>query len=103
AREALPALVDELLARHALARGDVARWIAHPGGPAVMEGVRVGLGLSPDDLAPTKRSLELVGNLSWASVLFLLGEFAREPAARGAHALMLAMGPGFSAEGVLLQ
>lgn len=103
AREALPELVDALLARQGLERSDVTRWIAHPGGPAVMEGMRLGLDLSAEDLAPTRRSLELVGNLSSASVLFLLDEFARDPPQRGAHALMLAMGPGFSAEGVLLQ
>jgi alkylresorcinol/alkylpyrone synthase len=58
--------------------------------------------LAAEDLAATRRSLELIGNLSSASVLFLLDEFMRAPA-RGAHAVMLAMGPGFSAEGVLLQ
>jgi alkylresorcinol/alkylpyrone synthase len=103
AREALPTLVDELLAPHELRRADVARWIAHPGGPAVIEGMRVGLGLSAEDLEPTKRSLALVGNLSSASVLFLLDEFARDPPPHGKHSLMLAMGPGFSAEGVLLR
>ena len=103
AREAVPELVDSLLARRGLVRGDVAHWIAHPGGPAVMEGMRVGLGLSAEQLEPTRRSLEQIGNLSSASVLFLLDEFARGRPRRGEHALLLAMGPAFSAEGVLLQ
>jgi alkylresorcinol/alkylpyrone synthase len=103
AREAVPILVDDLLARHDLKRNDIRHWIAHPGGPAVMEGMRVGLGLSADALEPTRRSLELIGNLSSASVLFLLDEFMRASPAPGANAVLLAMGPGFSAEGVLLQ
>jgi alkylresorcinol/alkylpyrone synthase len=103
AREAVPELVDALLARHGLRRADVAHWVAHPGGPAVMEGMREGLGLPADALEPTRRSLELVGNLSSASVLFLLDELAREPPRRGKNGLVIAMGPGFSAEGVLLQ
>ena len=103
AREAVPELVDALLSKNHLVRADIAHWIAHPGGPAVMEGVRVGLGLAADRLEPTRRSLEQIGNLSSASVLFLLDEFARAMHPRGEHALVLAMGPAFSAEGVLLQ
>ncbi len=103
AREAVPELVDTLLLRNDLTRGDMSRWIAHPGGPAVMEGMRVGLGLSADALEPTRRSLEQIGNLSSASVLFLLDEFMRMPEPRRGHAMLLAMGPGFSAEGLLLQ
>jgi alkylresorcinol/alkylpyrone synthase len=45
----------------------------------------------------------LVGNHSSASVQYLLDEFARDPPPRGKHSMMLAMGPGFSAEGVLLR
>lgn len=103
AREAVPELVDALLGRHGLGRTDVSHWIAHPGGPAVMEGMRVGLGLAPEQLEPTRRSLEQIGNLSSASVLFLLDEVMRGPRTRGSNAVMLAMGPGFSAEGVLLR
>ncbi len=103
AREAVPALVDHLIAQNGLTREDIAHWVAHPGGPAVMEGMRVGLGLPPEALEPTRRSLERIGNLSSASVLFLLDELVREPPRHGAHAMMIAMGPGFSAEAVLLQ
>jgi alkylresorcinol/alkylpyrone synthase len=103
AREAVPVLVDDLLTRNDLQRSDVSRWIAHPGGPAVMEGMRVGLGLSADALEATRRSLEMIGNLSSASVLFLLDEFVRSHPRNCANSVLLAMGPGFSAEGVLLQ
>lgn len=104
AREGLPGLVDALLARHQLARGDVTAWVVHPGGPAVMQATIEGLGLAPDALAETRRALAEVGNLSSASVLCLLDDFrkrVRPPS--GSHGLMIAMGPAFSAEAVLLQ
>lgn len=104
AREGLPPLIDALLARHDLVRTDVTSWIAHPGGPAVMAGMIDGLGLSPDALAQTRRSLAEVGNLSSASVLFLLDDFRKRVCpAPGSYGVLLAMGPAFSAEAVLLQ
>nr|AYM54397.1 naringenin-chalcone synthase [Phaselicystis flava] len=104
AREGLAGLVDALLARNGLRRGDVDAWVAHPGGPAVMSAMCEGLGLPDDALRHTRRSLAEVGNLSSASVLFLLDEFRKfvRPA-RGSYGVMIAMGPAFSAEAVLLR
>lgn len=104
ARREVPRLVDTLLAKNQLSRDQVDYWIVHPGGPAVMEGIREGLGLKHEQLERTKRSLAEVGNMSSASVLFLLDEVARHvrPTA-GQRAVMIAMGPAFSAEAVLLQ
>jgi alkylresorcinol/alkylpyrone synthase len=104
ARTELPELVDGLLAAHGLRRDDVRTWIAHPGGPAVADAITEGLGLSPDALALSRKSLAEVGNLSSASALFLLDEVRTtqcpEP---GSYGVMLAMGPAFCAEAVLLQ
>ncbi len=104
AREGLPPLVDALLGRHGLTRGDMAAWIAHPGGPAVISAMCEALGLPPEALEPTRRSLAEIGNLSSASVLFLLDTFRRwvRPSA-GSYGMMLAMGPAFCAEAALLQ
>ncbi len=104
ARREVPGLVDRLLARHGLSREHVDYWIVHPGGPAVMEGIREGLGLSREQLERTRRSLLEVGNMSSASVLFLLDEVARKHRPKpGERGVMIAMGPAFSAEAVLLQ
>lgn len=104
AQEAVPKLVDELLARHDLARSDVQSWLAHPGGPAVMEAMRAGLDLPAGHFENTRRTLRDVGNLSSASVLFLLHEHCHQvPRPSSGPALMIAMGPAFCAEGVLLQ
>ena len=54
-------------------------------------------------LAPTRAHLAEVGNLSSSSVLFLLDEARRSRPEPGSHGVLLAMGPGFCAELVLLQ
>jgi alkylresorcinol/alkylpyrone synthase len=104
AREGLPLLVDALLERHGIKRTDIAGWVVHPGGPAVMDATCQGLGLPADALHHTRRSLAQVGNLSSASVMFLLDEFRKHVRpAPGSYGVMIAMGPAFSAEAVLLQ
>ena len=104
ARERVPGDVDRFLANHVLTRADIARWIAHPGGPKVLRGLQEGLGLGPDDLAISWQSLRRVGNLSSASVLMILAETLRNrPGDPGDLGLMLAMGPGFCSEFLLLR
>lgn len=104
ARENAGRDVDRFLAEHALARRDIASWVCHPGGPKVLAAVRDSLGLTDGDLALSWDSLRRVGNLSSASVLLILEatiERARPP--RGSRGVMLAMGPGFCSELLLLQ
>lgn len=96
--------VKALLAPHGLAVDDVARWICHPGGPKVIEAIQEVLGLDHDALALTWDSLEKVGNLSSASVLHVLRDtLAQRPGQPGDWGVLMAMGPGFCAELVLLQ
>ncbi|HSM08266.1 MAG TPA: 3-oxoacyl-[acyl-carrier-protein] synthase III C-terminal domain-containing protein [Gemmatimonadota bacterium] len=100
----VPGDVDAFLGEHGLARGDVSTWVAHPGGPRVLEALESSLDLPADALARTWRSLAEVGNLSSASVLMVLRDALREGRPRpGTHGLMLAMGPGFCSELVLLR
>jgi alkylresorcinol/alkylpyrone synthase len=104
AREGVAPLVDDLLAQNGLSRSDVSSWVAHPGGPAVMSALAEGLGLAADALHATRRSLAEVGNLSSASVLFLLDDFRKQlRPARDSYGVMIAMGPAFCAEAVLLR
>jgi alkylresorcinol/alkylpyrone synthase len=96
--------VDGFLADHGLARSDVRHWIAHTGGPKVLEAFRSALGLPRAALERSWRCLREVGNLSSASVLFVLGDLLDAGEARaGDVGLLAAMGPGFSAELVLLR
>jgi alkylresorcinol/alkylpyrone synthase len=95
--------VDAFLAAHDLDRGCVRHWIAHTGGPKVLEAFQRALALPDAAVARSWASLREVGNLSSASVLFVLGEHLDAAEARpGDLGLLAAMGPGFSAELVLL-
>lgn len=95
--------VTAFLAAAGLGTADVAAWVCHPGGPKVIEAIQETLGLPPDALELTWRSLATVGNLSSASVLHVLQDtLAKHPAA-GAPGVLMAMGPGFCSELVLLR
>lgn len=87
-----------------VAREHITSWVCHPGGPKVLKAFETSLGLTQHDLALTWRSLHEVGNLSSSSVLFVMRDTIaeRRPEA-GERGLMLAMGPGFCAELVLLE
>ena len=95
--------VDGFLAEHGLVRSQISRWIAHPGGPRVLQAVEEALELAPEALEISWRSLRETGNLSSTSVLLVLREVLGRPPAAGSHGLLLAMGPGFCTELVLLQ
>jgi alkylresorcinol/alkylpyrone synthase len=103
-RARLGADVRAFLADHGLGLGQIRHFVAHTGGPKIIEAVEASLELAPGALARSWRSLEEVGNLSSASVLFVLGEFLEADEARpGDLGLLVAMGPGFCAELVLLR
>ncbi len=96
--------VDGFLAAQGLNRQDIGWWVCHPGGPKVLEAMQEALELDRDALAMTWDSLRRIGNLSSASVLHVLADTLRErPPAPGSYGMMLAMGPGFCLEMVLLQ
>jgi len=103
ARARIGADVDAFLGSQGLARRDVRHWIAHTGGPKVLEAFSGALELPEGALDLSWRSLEAVGNLSSASVLFVLGDLLESRRPRpGDRGLLVAMGPGFCAELVLL-
>jgi alkylresorcinol/alkylpyrone synthase len=95
--------VTDFLARHGLRIADIGAWVSHPGGPKVIEAITATLGLPDDALGLTWRSLEEVGNLSSASVLHVLRDTIAKRPPRGSPGVMMAMGPGFCSELVLLR
>ncbi|MDF2977820.1 MAG: type polyketide synthase [Actinomycetospora sp.] len=96
--------VRRFLADQGLGPDDVEWYVAHPGGPKVLEALQDALGVDRDALGVTWDSLRRIGNLSSASVLHVLADtLATRPPRPGAYGLMLAMGPGFCSELVLLR
>ncbi|HWS91797.1 MAG TPA: 3-oxoacyl-[acyl-carrier-protein] synthase III C-terminal domain-containing protein [Mycobacterium sp.] len=95
--------VDSFLADHGLCIADIATWVCHPGGPKVLDSIENAIGLPPEALAHSRNSMRDNGNISSASVLDVLRRTLAEPPSEGAFGVMLAMGPGFSFELLLLQ
>jgi len=103
-RENLRDRVDSFLNDRGLTRRDINHWIAHTGGPKVLQAMEAALEIPRCALARSWNSLAGLGNLSSASVLFVAGDLmdSRVPRA-GEYGLLLSMGPGFCGELVLLQ
>ncbi len=96
--------VEAFLREHGLSIQDIKHWIAHPGGPKVIQAIETGLDLGEHALDLSREGLAQVGNISSTSVLLILEEtlsrFQPEP---GTYGVLMAMGPAFCAELVLLQ
>ena len=103
AAETAGALTAELLAANGLKRGDISRWAVHPGGENVIRAVQEKLGLADEDLRCTRKVLSDLGNMSSATVWFILGEMEREGLRPGELVVMLAFGAGLSAHAYLLR
>ena len=103
-RQYLGQNVDDFLAGHGLMRSDIGSWIMHTGGPKVLEANAEALGLTREDFALSWDALRRAGNLSSASVLMVLNDVMREHRpAQGTRSLLVAMGPGFCSEMLLLE
>lgn len=77
--------------------------IFHPGGKKIVQTVEDLFGNLGKNINDTKEVLRLYGNMSSATVLYVLERFMEKPIERGAQGLMLSFGPGFSAQKVLLE
>lgn len=93
--------LERLLSENGLTRGDIGAWIAHPGGPRVLEAFSEAIGLDPADLAVSWDVMADVGNLSSSAVFHVLARHERYPA--GHKGVLFAVGPGVSVELVLLE
>jgi alkylresorcinol/alkylpyrone synthase len=103
-REKIKGLVKTFLGRHNLCKEKMAAFVLHPGGQKLLQYIEEELALEPRHTAFSWDVLREYGNLSSASVLFVLHEWlTKRNLGAGAHGLMAAFGPGFSAELLLLQ
>jgi alkylresorcinol/alkylpyrone synthase len=103
-REKIRGLVDGFLAKHALTRDEIAAFILHPGGQKLLSYVEEQLELTKQDTEFSWSVLAQYGNLSSATILFILDAWlTRKTMAAGDYGLAAAFGPGFSAELLLLE
>lgn len=97
-------VVSEFLANQGLKTSDIKHWLFHPGGVKILEMLEVGLGLTREQTWPAWHVLSKIGNLSSATVLFVLKEFlAATKLANGDRAMMVGVGPGLTLELILFE
>jgi len=103
-RARIKELVDSFLARHGLSRDRIATFLFHPGGQKLLTYIEEQLALCQCQTRLSWDILAQYGNLSSATILFVLDAFlATRTMCQGDYSLAAAFGPGFSAELVLLQ
>jgi len=99
-----PADVAAFLSESGLTVAEIDWWVAHPGGPKVLEAFETSLAVDRAAFARSWTCLDRVGNLSSAAVLHVLADTLQlDDHAPGAAGLLFALGPGVSAEFVLLE
>jgi alkylresorcinol/alkylpyrone synthase len=104
----VPGAVQIFLETQGLESTDIDAWLLHPGSAKIVESLEQGLGLRPEATRWTWEVLTRQGNMSSASVFFVLAEYLKDrereqgPRGKGGKALMLGVGPGISLELVLL-
>ncbi len=93
-----------LMETQGLKRGDVAHWVLHSAGRRVLDRARELLDLTDAQMAHARTVLRESGNMSSATILFVLERLLRtEVPVSGDWGLMIGLGPGFAAEGALLR
>ena len=95
--------IGEFLAKHNLQLSDIKNFIFHPGGKKVLDAYTNALQVEGDFLKHTREVMNDNGNMSSATVLYVLERFLNANIPQGEHGLMLSFGPGFSAQRVLLK
>ena len=96
--------VRALLGAHDLTLGDVTTWVAHTGGPRILEAAARALELPDEAFATSWASLARAGNLSSSAVLHVLADELSAGGQRpGSFGVLFAFGPGVCAEVVLLR
>ncbi len=100
----MPESVANTLADEKIETGDVASFVFHPGGTRILEAYQDELDREPSDFRASYAVLSQFGNMSSATVLFVLDDEIRNaPHESGDYGLLAAFGPGFSAETTLLR
>lgn len=92
--------IDSWLAKHSLKTSDIHHWAIHPGGPKIVDATVKALGITMEDAWASKEILAEYGNMSSATVLFILKRL-REKGATG-PCVAIGFGPGLNIEAALL-
>ena len=98
-----PQIIHPFLAKNNLEIKDIDHLIFHPGGKKIIQVMEALFSELGKNINETKEVLRLYGNMSSATVLYVLERYLDKQPAAGENGLMLSFGPGFSAQRILLQ
>jgi predicted naringenin-chalcone synthase len=103
AEEAVP-IVEKLIAQQGIDRTAIRHWVLHPGGRAILDALQNGLNVSDEDMLPSRTVLKNYGNMSSASILFVMKELlATRTISRDEFVCAIAFGPGLTMEVAFLK
>ncbi len=101
--EAVPALI-KILEAHGTRKEAIRHWALHPGGRAILDSLQTGLMLTDEQMLPSREVLKNFGNMSSASILFVLKEALQtQLIQKGELCCAVAFGPGLSMEVALFK
>ncbi|MFV8225814.1 type III polyketide synthase [Christiangramia aquimixticola] len=98
-----PQIIHPFLEKHGTTIDDVDHFIFHPGGKKIVQTVTELFGNLGKNIDETREVLRLYGNMSSATVLFVLERYLSKEIKKGDKGLMLSFGPGFSAQRILIE
>lgn len=98
-----PKIINPFLEKNNISIQDIDHLIFHPGGKKIVQTVEDLFGVMGKNINDTKEVLKLYGNMSSATVLYVLERFMDKQLPKGDKGLMLSFGPGFSAQRILLE
>jgi predicted naringenin-chalcone synthase len=101
--EHFPKIIHPFLEKNKTSIQDVDHLIFHPGGKKIVQTVEELFGSLGKNIDDTKEVLRLYGNMSSATVLYVLERFMDKNLPEGETGLMLSFGPGFTAQQILLK
>lgn len=96
-------IIDDAFAKSPMKPDDIAQWAVHPGGRAILDKVESSLGLDPQQIEASRQTLARFGNMSSATILFVLEAILADPRTRNGDAVCaMAFGPGLTIETSIL-
>lgn len=95
--------VESFLRLKQLSFNDIAHFVAHPGGKKVLDAYLQALGLKSEKINISQNVLTNYGNMSSATIFYVLKNFMEKSIGHGEIGLIAALGPGFSSELLLLR
>lgn len=97
-RRNLPELTGPLISKFGLNADDIALWAIHPGGRAILDKIQQDLQLGDPQILPSRKVLAEYGNMSSATILFVLKYILSNPPQNHSYILPMAFGPGLTIE-----